>query len=649
MALRSRKPNLKSQPSVSVQGQDKLLPRLTSFFFRLPWLTGLIWICLLVFGVLSYTTFLRREGFPSINIPLAIVNGTYAAPNAGDVYDQVVQPIATIAHQQSNVSTVTTQNAGNFFSVVIQYKDGTDGKKATSDLKQKVAATAKLPSAATVNYDVPYFGVTGGDTQPVDLAISFYSSNQSISTPDLLKQATIAASELNAQHVKGVHSFSVKDPYKDLIGPGGTPVKVQQTFDRYSERENGKFVDAKSVVIAVQAGKNNDAIKLDNAVQKALNSIASKPELRGYTMKISASFAPSIKDNISELQRVLLEGLLIVLLVGSLIIAIRASIITVLSMATVISLTFGVVFLIGYTLNVITLFALILGLSLIVDDTIIMVEAIDAARRKQQDASVIVYTAARKVSRAMLAATLTASLSFAPFLFVTGVLGSFIRAIPITIITALFTSLLSALIFIPFFSRFSLLTRHQLENRKHNEIAARLESAIARGIARPMLWAQHSRKKLTSLGLIAIVIGLGFLMAGGILAQKVVFNIFPASKDTNQLSIALNYNDGTTITQAQTLAGKADALTAKVLGDNLVKSTYYGMGSAQSATSVVDIISYDKRSVKSPQLVSQLQKAFDTQFTGAKATVGQIDEGPPAAAFTVQVKATNRGGCTKGV
>src|SRR5262249_21282072 len=158
-------------------------------------------------------------------------------------------------------------------------------------------------------------------------------------------------------------------------------------------------------------------------------------------------------DNINELQRVLLEGLAAVLVIGSIVIAVRASIITVLSMATVLTTVLGLLYLIGYTLNVITLFALILGLSLIVDDTIIMVEAIDAARRKTLSARDAVKTAIGKVSRAMVAATLTAALSFAPLIFVSGILGSFIRAIPVTIISALLISLMVALIFIPLFAR----------------------------------------------------------------------------------------------------------------------------------------------------------------------------------------------------
>ena len=631
-----------TKTALPIEPKDKLLPRITSFFFSKPAFTAFLWLTLFVFGILSYTVLLRREGFPAVDIPVAIINGTYATPDPSTVDQQVAKPISDIARHLSNVKTVRTQSAGDFFSVAVQYKDGVDAHRATAMLHQQVDAFGGLPAGASLNYNVPYFGATGGDTQPIDVAISFYSKDAHVSTADLLKQANAAAQALNQQHVAGVKSFSVKDPFKTLVGPNGQPATIQQNFDRFSFRDTRGITDVNSVIIAVAGTPKNDVIALDAAVRQALSRVRQDPQFSGYGAQVSASFAPAIKDNIAELQRVLLEGLFIVLIVGSLIITVRASLITVLSMTTVIALTLGVLYFIGYTLNVITLFALILGLSLIVDDTIIMVEAIDAARRRQSNATAVVKTAVRKVSRAMLAATITASLSFAPFLFVGGVLGSFIRAIPITIITSLLISLFVALIFIPLFARFTLLTRHQLSNRRHNELASSLESTIARGIARPMLWARYSHTRLWGIGLLAILIGLGFIVSAGVLSKQVVFNIFPETKDTNTLTVTLNYPNGTTIGQAQTVATKAEALTARVLGNNLVRSSYYGQANAQTATAQMEIISYTKRNIKAPQLVAKLQQAFDNNFSGAKASVAQVSVGPPAAGFKVQVSANDR-------
>ena len=153
---------------------------------------------------------------------------------------------------------------------------------------------------------------------------------------------------------------------------------------------------------------------MDHSLQQGVDKVNASGDLGSTKLMISASNAPTVNESISELQRVLLEGLLAVLVVGSIVIAIRASIIIVLAMISVLLATLGLLFLTGYSLNVITLFGLILSLSLIVDDTIIMTEAIDAARRRKKKAEEAVEEATKKISRAMVAATLTAALSFVP-------------------------------------------------------------------------------------------------------------------------------------------------------------------------------------------------------------------------------------------
>jgi hypothetical protein len=62
----------------TIKPKDRLLPRLSLAFFDRPKLTFVIWLVLVVFGATSYLALLKHEGFPSVNIPLAIVNGTYS-------------------------------------------------------------------------------------------------------------------------------------------------------------------------------------------------------------------------------------------------------------------------------------------------------------------------------------------------------------------------------------------------------------------------------------------------------------------------------------------------------------------------------------------------------------------------------------------
>lgn len=623
--------------------KDKLLSKVTIFFFDRPLLTAFFWIALTLFGALSYTTFLRREGFPSVNFPLAFVGGTYFVNDPAKVDSDVAKPISEIVLEQEGVASVQAQSSANFFSIQISYDEGVDAKATTAELETKVAESGRMPQQAMAQFNVPYFGATGGDVEQVDMAISFFPREDGPTVAEITATAEAYAKLLQDKNIHDVEKVFVKSPFEESINPAtGLPVTVQQSFDRFGLRENDENHYHSSVIIGIAAHDGFDVIKLDEAVQHALEETANDQAIEGYEAKVSASFAPAIEDNISELQKSLLEGLIAVLIVGSIVIAIRASLITVISMVTVIAITLAFLYVIGFTLNVITLFALILALALIVDDTIIMVEAIDAARHHHKDRRKAVREATRKVSRAMVAATATASLSFAPLLFVGGILGTFIQAIPITIIAALLISLVVALVFIPYFARFILLGPKQMGNKGVVEVASGFEAAIANFITKPMRWARNSQKKLFAVGSVAVLIGTGFILAGVLIAGNVAFNIFPPTKDTNGLVTSITFPPNLTIEQAEAIAAEADNIVAEELGENFVQGSYFGTGSQQSASQQIEIISYSKREVTSPELVDKLQAKFDSEFDKAQVAVGQLDVGPPASSFVVQIKADDR-------
>jgi multidrug efflux pump subunit AcrB len=621
-------------------GQDRLLPKLSLLIFDRPRMAAVIWLVLTVFGIVSYTTLLQREGFPSINIPFSIVTGTYFVNDPQKVDQQVAGPISNIVLKDSHVKSVQSGSRANFYNLAIQYKEGTDANKVGGEIKQRIADAKILPPSATLKVETPKIGFTErGD----DGVVSVYAKHDGATAEQLVAEGQNVAKYIQAKHFASVESVSVIDPFVEGTDPVTAQiVSSQNKFDRYAQRVNGQNVFYDSVSVGYGQKDGTDVIKLDDQLQKALTAYNQEHKDSPYTAVISATYANDIKDQIGGLQQSLLEGLGAVLIIGSLVIAIRASLITVLAMLTVLAITLGVLYLVGYSLNTITLFSLVLCLALIVDDTIIMVEAIDAQRRRLKDPREAVQVATRKVSRAMVAATSTAVLSFAPLLFVSGILGSFIRAIPITVITALVTSLIVALFFIPLFARYLLLGKKQMGPKGEvSEPAARIEDKVAQFVGKPMLWARGSTRKLFAVGMVAVIIGFSFIGAAGFLFQKVTFNIFPPTKDSNGLSINLAFAPGTTVGQAEVIADRADGIVAKDLGENFKSAAYYTNADSQTASAIIYLTSFKKRDVTSPQLQKELEGKFKG-FQGAQVEVGQLDVGPPASAFGVRIVTTDR-------
>jgi multidrug efflux pump subunit AcrB len=624
----------------SKDGQDRLLPRFSLFIFDRSRTAALLWLCLTIFGIFSYTTFLKREGFPSVNIPYAVATGAYLVNDPEKVDREVAQPISELILKDDRVKNVQTQSQAMFYSVAVQFeKEDADANKISKELEAKIKAANILPKQASIKIEAPKFGFTErGD----DGVISVYAKEKGSSVEQLVAEGEKVAAFVKDKNLPDLEAISVVTPYVNGTNPLTGQDEISQTkFDRYATREGSKNNFYDSVSVGYQQNTGTDVIKLSDKVEEAVAEYNKKNQDSDFKAVLSASYAHDIKDQIGELQRSLLEGLLAVLVIGSIVIAIRASIITVISMLTVLAITLGVLLTTGYSLNTITLFSLVLCLGLIVDDTIIMIEAIDAQRRKRKDPRETIKVATQKVSRAMVAATTTAALSFAPLLFVGGILGNFIRAIPVTVITALVVSLLVALVFIPLFARYLLLGKKQMGAQNVHEPAAGIEAKVAAFVGRPMLWARNSKKKLISVGLTAVFIGTLFIGAGGFLFSKVTFNIFPPSKDGNGLTVNMNFADGTSIQEAEKLADKANAILATELGENFKTASYFTNAGSQNATLMAYIIPYTERDVRSPELEKKLDTKF-ANFEGAKVDVGQMDVGPPPSAFSVRIQTSDR-------
>lgn len=621
------------------QTELRPLQRLALFFFTRTRTTALLALAVTLFGLLSYTTLLKREGFPSIDIPYAIGQTAYFVGDSEKVDTETARPLSEFLLKQPGVKSVKASSLANFGTVFVQFNEDVDVKAKSAQLQKAIATQSLLPEAAEFKLEPAQMGFTmRGD----DAVVSFYSPRQAnVPEPELVAEATKAAMYLKEKGKGLVKDASIISPVEDSTNPlTGESATVQAKFERYGVRVEGENKFYSSIPIGVSMTDGGDVVEFGNKLEE-LSATYSAENGEGYKTSVSASYAPSIKQQITELQKTLLEGLLAVLIIGSIVIAVRASFVTVISMVVVLLATLGLLEIIGYTLNTITLFSLILALSLIVDDTIIMVEALDAQRKKRNNQKDIVRIASGKVGKAMIAATTTAGLSFAPLLFVGGVLGGFIRAIPVTIISALVISLIVALVFIPFIARFVLLGKKHVGKHAEHELAEDFERKVAEKLATPMLWAQHSRKRLALVCSLAILLSLTFIGASGAVMSKVKFNIFPPSKDTNQMLATLTFKPGTTIDQAEDISDAFTTKLAGVLGEDFAYSANYGQANAQTAEYYIELKDYNHRKTTAPQYIDEIKNTFKN-FDGASVGVRSIDAGPPGVDFTARIRSEGK-------
>ena len=603
-----------------------MLRRIVQFFAANTYITLPLWLLLIGFGLLSYLVLLPREGFPSVEVPVSIASGGYFVDDQERVDAEVLAPIADALADRSEIESVSTNARDNSFVVIAQLDPDFSSTFGAELLAEEIGQLDLPPEAAW-------------EVQAINAA-------QFLEKYDLLvgvlgpPEAT--AEELEAAANDLLPAFDGWDEIAEaevveLIDRGidpstGAEVARESDFNQATTTEGGTIVVRPSVTVGIVAAEDVDALAIRDTTDAAL----ARADVEGLVDEafepfVAVDFATQIRDQIGSLQGNVLTGLIAVALVALILISWRASVITALFILTVLATSVGVLYIFGISLNTISLFGLILALGLFVDDAIVITEAIDAFREGNDDPIDIIGNAIKRVGAAKISGTVTTVLVFAPMLAISGILGDFIRILPISVIVALVTSLVLALVFIPFASRFVVLSAPP-SNSPLDRVIDRVASFVAsfpgtRG-ARGVVYA------LGGFALSLVMIGVGLF----VLAPRVGFNIFPPQKDSTAIAVEYTFEPGTSIDQARELTREVNQAAADALDDDLVDAyTYLGNSRQAFAQFTLTDLGANGRDT-APDLVENLLDPIAEDVDGARVVFNQISAGPPEALFPFQMQ-----------
>ncbi|MDX1766351.1 MAG: efflux RND transporter permease subunit, partial [Candidatus Saccharimonadales bacterium] len=539
--------------------------RLSLLFFKNRRFTAIFMTLLIAFGVLSYTTLLQREGFPSVDIPVSFGSGAYFVDDSDQVDKDVAKPLGEIVRGVEGVEDVTTFADRNFFQVVANLEDGTGNIEGNERIREAIASSDVLPDGVMV--EVPDFDATRYLGE-YDLLVALYGPLDT--DPEVLEaEAKKYAAEFEKDEI--VEKAGVESLFSMGIDPRtGKQVTQQTSFNRVGtdDGQGFQFFNATVIGITGASGDELDLFELNDVVEQRIDAIQIE---NGDQLKleVAANFTDQINNEISSLQNNVFTGLLVVTIISALMISWRVSILTAVFMVSVIFVTSAILLLLGYSLNTLTLFALVLALGLFVDDATIISESIDANKDKRLKKTEIVKHAINNVGSASFAGTLTTIMVFFPLMFIGGILGSFIFLLPLTVIVALATSLLLSLTLLPFLSHFSILTDKNLGSKGwNNPIPDYLERAINA--------LKTNRKVGIPWAIFAVSLSFIFIMGSGFYFQKLSFNIFPSSKDADELGLIMAFDPGSSIDGVSAIADEVNGVVKDVVGENLRGVVYGG-------------------------------------------------------------------------
>ncbi len=341
--------------------------------------------------------------------------------------------------------------------------------------------------------------------------------------------------------------------FADLVvaaTPEGRLIRLEEiatlsdTFEEISQY--GVFNRARGVIMSVF--KVDEADNIDLAAQVSSYVAQKKTSLpAGIDLTAWSDMSRIIKGRLNLLTRNGLMGMSLVFFSLLLFLGLRLSFWVALGIPVSFAGAFIVMFMTGQTLNLITLFGLIMTLGIIVDDAIIVGESISHARERGEAPFPAAIVGVTEVVWPVVAAVTTTVLAFLPLFFVKGSIGKFIWMLPATVVPALVTSLFESLFLLP--SHLSNLPPNRSDAprfvllRWAFNVRRRFRDGFFRfvdHIYRPFLQAALRRRYLTMLSMLAtMAIGVGLLLGG-----HIKYTFFP-SVDTDIIKMELEMPPGT--------------------------------------------------------------------------------------------------------
>jgi hydrophobic/amphiphilic exporter-1 (mainly G- bacteria), HAE1 family len=566
-----------------------------SLFIRRPVMTTLVMLSILIFGLMGYRR-LAVSDLPNIDFPTIFVDARLPGASPETMASAVATPLEKQFTTIAGVTNMTSSSAFGVTQITLQFDLDRDLDAAAQDVQTAIARTThRLP--ADMPYPPSFRKVNPADMPILMFALTtptlpLYVLNeygetllaQRISTVSGVAQVLVYGSQKYAVRIQidpkamngrglgfdevaqavrransnlptgtlyGRHqAFTVEatgqlneaKDFNPLIVAyrNGQPVRLQDVGVAIDGVEFDKaaawYVDQRSVVLAVQRQPGTNTVEVADAVKKLIPSFRTQlPASVSLHMLFDRS--ESIRASVRDVKFTLIFALFLVVLVIFLFLRkISATIIPSLSMPMSIVGTFGIMYLLGYSVDNLSLMALILAVGFVVDDAIVMLENIVRHIEKGEDVLEASLTGSREINFTIVSMTLSLAAVFIPVLFMGGVIGRLFTEFAVTIGVAVLISGFVALTLTPMLcSRFLKPAAEETHSRLF-ETSNRVFDLMLRVYGAGLRW--FLRHRLTT------VIFTALILAGTFFLFRDLPKGFIPSEDTSQISVTTEAAEG---------------------------------------------------------------------------------------------------------
>lgn len=464
-------------------------------------------VIIIILGLSAYIT-LPRESSPDITIPLIIVSTPYLGVSPEDIETLITKKIEKEIDDISEVKKITSSSYEGYSLVRVEFESGYDIDQALQKVRDKVnKAEPDLPPDVekpeiveinfsefpilTINIAGPYslvklkdlaedlkdeidkvngvldVKINGGLEREVQVNVDMNKMNHyDVRFDDIItaisdENKTIPGGSIdvnNASYLIRVPGEFDK-PYliSDIIVKlkDGAPIYVKDLADvKYDFKEKQTYArlngnNAISLNVSKRSGEN--IIDIADKVKEILDN--KRKELPSdVSIYITTDQSKDIKRMVEELENNIFSGLVLVVLVLLFFLGVRNALFVAIAIPLSMLLSFFILQILGVTLNMVVLFALILALGMLVDNAIVIIENIYKFLEEGKSLIQAAKLGTAEVAWPVFTSTLTTVAAFFPMLFWPGVVGEFMLYIPLVLIITLISSLFVALVINPVFA-----------------------------------------------------------------------------------------------------------------------------------------------------------------------------------------------------
>ena len=554
----------------------------------------MVTLIVVILGVVSLAG-IPIDLMPQIQIPIAIVSTSYSGVGPQEIEELVTKPLENAVATVSEIKSISSTSSEGDSMVIAEFGYSTDMDVAALDMREKVdLVKGALPEDASepmvIKIDpnampvmqlalsngddlaklqiigedtikprlerlpgVASVTVSGGYENQIEVVVNQERLKGYGLTIDSLAQ-TLRSENLNlpgGEVKKGSQKLTIrtKGELKSLEEIKSLPIylssgstiylsDIAEVNMNYKDVTSIAKTDGKrSISISIQKQSGTNTVEVADVIQKEIEIL--KKDFPDINIAVVMDQSTYIKDSINNVVRnVIIGGVLAVAILYIFLRNIRSTLVIGTAIPVSIIATFALMYFNGITINMMTLGGLALGVGMLVDNAIVVLENIYRFRQEGFSRTEAAVKGTQEVGMAVIASTLTTVIVFLPIVFVEGITSIIFKELALTITMALGASLLVSLTLVPMLSS-KLLKIDEMQGQKHHgrfrlfnflfDSFDKLFAQFERSYKRILHWALDHRKSTIFIALIIFVLSMASLLAVGA-------EFFPAT-DEGQFSI----------------------------------------------------------------------------------------------------------------